>query len=59
MTAPDVRKYKITYRVPECERDTELLATSKYNAKSRFYRENPQCEIIKVEEVSEDEKPCV
>lgn len=55
MTAPDVRKYKITYRVPECERDTELLATSKYNAKSRFYKKNPQCEIIKVEEIPSDE----
>lgn len=59
MNVPEMRKYKIIYRAPACERDTEVEATSKYNAKSRFYRDNPECEIIKVEEMPSDEGPSV
>lgn len=59
MGAPNTRKYKIIYRAPACEHDTEVEATSKYSAKSRFYRDNPECEIIKVEEIPSDEGPSV
>ncbi len=48
------RKYKITYRAVLKHRMVEIDATSKYDAKQKFYRMYPKYEIIKVE-VEEDE----
>ena len=44
-----LRKYKITYRVGQKLSTIELEASSKYNAKQRFYLEFPKARIIKVE----------
>lgn len=52
-----LRKYKITYFVSGAryrEKEVVLEATSKYDAKQRFYRQYPKCEIIKVEVVEDD-----
>ncbi len=43
------RKYRITYRFDGCVSAYELEATSKYNAKQRFYVIFPGAEIVKVE----------
>ena len=45
------RKFKIVYSL--CSRNLELVldASSKYDAKQRFYRLFPRGEILKVEEV--------
>ena len=57
-----LRKYKITYvevkttREPPQHYTVEVKASSKYNAKKRFYVMYPLCEIIKVEEVQVDER---
>lgn len=49
-----LRKFKITYiTVTNKEKTEEVEATSKYDAKQRFYRMRPKYEIIKVEEVNE------
>ena len=49
-----IRKFKITYRAGQrlCTMETE--ATSKYDAKKRFYRMHPTFEIVKIEEVQSD-----
>lgn len=47
-----VRKYKIRYftlGLRAREKEVVLEATSKYDAKQRFYRQYPKCDIIKVE----------
>jgi hypothetical protein len=44
-----LRKYKITFRAVLKHRTVEIEATSKYDAKQRFYRLYPKYEIIKVE----------
>ncbi len=48
--APPEREYKITYRMVLKERSMVIKATSKYDAKQKFYREHPRWEIVKVEE---------
>ena len=50
-----LKKYKITYRAVLKHRTVEIEATSKYDAKQRFYRLYPSYEVIKVE-VAEDER---
>lgn len=49
------RKFKITYVKSARENakryTEEILASSKYNAKQRFYLVHPPYEIVKVEEV--------
>ncbi len=44
-------KYKITYIQGTRTHTTKLEATSKYNAKKRFYLKYPKAEIVKVEEM--------
>ena len=46
-----MRKFIITYRKVLVHKTAEILATSKYDAKQRFYREYPRYEIIKIEDV--------
>ena len=47
-----LRKFIITYlTVTNKQRSQEIEATSKYDAKQRFYRLHPKYEVIKVEEV--------
>ena len=50
-----IRKYKITYRAVLKEHTVIIEAFSKYDAKQRFYRTYPKCEIIKIEEDLEDD----
>ena len=46
-----LRKFIITYTTVTNKQKTEKIeATSKYDAKQRFYRLHPKYEIIKVEE---------
>lgn len=45
-----IRKYKITYIDGKKQRTVELGASSKYDAKQRFYRLYPKNEIVKIEE---------
>lgn len=48
-----LKKFKITYiTVTNKEKTEEVEATSKYDAKQRFYRMHPKYEIIKIEEIS-------
>jgi hypothetical protein len=47
-----LRKFIITYiTVTQKQRTEEIEATSKYDAKQRFYRLHPKYQIIKVEEI--------
>jgi hypothetical protein len=46
-----LKKYKITYRAVFMHRTVEIEATSKYDAKQRFYRQYPEAEIVSVEVV--------
>lgn len=48
-----LRRFKITYVLCGREGSHELLASSKYNAKQRFYLLFPRAEIVRVEEVEE------
>ena len=53
-----IRKFKITYTDPNREATqppVEVLAASKYDAKSKFYHRHPDAEIIRVEEVKDNE----
>lgn len=54
------RKFKITYvkttRANAKRYTEEILASSKYNAKQRFYLVHPPYEIVSVEEVENDGK---
>ena len=49
----NLRKYKITYKKVLKPYDKIIEASSKYDAKQRFYREYPHYQIVKVEEVVE------
>lgn len=49
-----LKKFKITYRAVLKHRSVEIEATSKYDAKQRFYRLYPNYEIVRIE-VAEDE----
>ena len=54
-----IRKFKITYTSPNREATqppVEVLAASKYDAKSKFYHKHPDAEIVKVEEVSDEQR---
>lgn len=57
-----LRKFKITYveekttREPPKHHEEELLASSKYNAKKTFCFRFPGCEIVKVEEVTDEQR---
>jgi hypothetical protein len=45
-----LRKYKVTYiALSKRQREVVIEATSKYDAKKRFYRMHPKHEIVKVE----------
>lgn len=49
-----LRKYKITYiALTQRQRAVVIEATSKYDAKKKFYRMHPTYEIVKTEEVEE------
>lgn len=51
--------YKITYKMVLKEREMLLQASSKYDAKKKFYAKHPKWEIVKVElvpNVTEDTK---
>ena len=48
-----MKKFIITFRKVLVLKTVEILATSKYDAKQRFYRMYPKYEIVKVEEVKE------
>lgn len=50
-----IKKYKITYFVGLRLRTIKIEATSKYNAKQKFYLKYPKYEIVRTEEV-EDER---
>lgn len=46
-----LRTYRIKYlNESKVRSETCIEASSKYDAKKRFYHENPNCEIEKVEE---------
>ena len=47
------KKYKITYKKVLKPYEKIIEASSKYDAKQRFYREYPHYQIVKVEEVVE------
>ena len=49
-----VKTYKITYWCRGFKKVLKLQATSKYNAKARFYLTHPADDIIRIEEVTED-----
>ena len=44
-----IKKFKITYTSGKDEHQEELIASSKYDAKTKFYKRFPRAEIIKVE----------
>ena len=49
-----LRKFKITYlTVAEKEKEMVIEATSKYDARQRFYRLHPKYQIIHTEEITE------
>ena len=50
-----LRKYKITYVGALSLRTVKIEATSKYDAKQKFYRQHPYAEIVKVEVVEQSE----
>lgn len=50
-----LKKYKITYKKVLKTFEVEIEARSKYAAKQAFYHKYPRYEIVKVEEVREDE----
>ena len=43
------KKYKITYEHRGSEKEVVIEATSKYDAKQRFYRMHPEYRIVRVE----------
>lgn len=51
MNSQILKSFKVTYETVTGKQRTERIeATSKYDAKQRFYRLHPKYEIIKVEE---------
>ena len=47
-----IHKYKITYTaVGKKEKEVVIEATSKYDAKQKFYRMHPKFEVARIEEV--------
>lgn len=51
-----LRKFKVIYRAVKKEGSVEIEAFSKYDAKQRFYRTYPKYEIIRIEEVNDDQR---
>ena len=49
-----LKKYKITYRVGQSLRTATIEASSKYNAKQKFYIQYPKYEIVRTEVVEDD-----
>ena len=46
-----LRKFKVTYiSLSKRKGEVVISATSKYDAKQRFYRLNPKYEVIRVED---------
>lgn len=55
MNSQILKSFKVTYETVTGKQRTERIeATSKYDAKQRFYRLHPKYEIIKVEENKND-----
>ncbi len=50
-TPPPEREWRITYRMVRKEHSMVIKASSKYDAKQKFYREHPRWEIVSVKEV--------
>lgn len=48
-----IRTFIVTYRAVLKNRTIKINASSKYDAKQRFYRMYPKYEIVKIEEESE------
>ena len=55
-TPPPEREYRITYRMVLKERTLTVEASSKYDAKQKFYRDHPTWEIVSVNEVNNEKK---
>lgn len=52
-----IKKYKVTYiALSNRQREVVIEATSKYDAKQRFYRQHPKYEIVRIEEVTNNEQ---
>ena len=49
-----LRKFKVEYRAVKKHGTVEIEAFSKYDAKQRFKRNNPQYEVLLVKEVTDD-----
>lgn len=49
-----MKKYKIIYWLNGDLKVTKIEATSKYNAKMRFYLTEQADDIVRIEEVTED-----
>ena len=47
-------RYRITYKMVLKPRIVIIEATSKYNAKDKFYKKHPKYEIVKVEVIDGD-----
>lgn len=47
------KKFKITYTSGKDEHQEELIASSKYDVKTKFYKRFPRAEIVKVEEMKD------
>ena len=50
-----LRKFRITYSAVVKTHTVEIQAFSKYDAKQRFRRTHPKNEIIRVEEVEDEQ----
>ena len=48
-----LRKFKVVYMLNGRQKSKEILATSKYNAKRRFYLTERADDILCIEEVDE------
>lgn len=48
-----LRKFKITYWLDGNKKEKEVLAASKYDAKTRFYLTDKADDIISIQEVTE------
>lgn len=49
--AAPIKRYKVTYKKVLKPYEKYIEATSKYDAKQKFYREYPHYQIVSVEEV--------
>lgn len=51
-----LREFKVNYKAVKKEGIVEIDAFSKYDAKQRFLRIHPKCEIIRIEEVNDEQR---